>query len=83
MVCHGLCKRRHQEDNKQGRNNERESAPQSLAYEKAYEIDGYSIHSDHTFNFAIKVLIVWRNSPAVGCAVFCESRRFLSVENNL
>ncbi len=38
---------------------------------------------ERTFNFAIRVLIVWRNSPAVGCEIFCESRRIFRVENSL
>ena len=38
---------------------------------------------ERTFNFAIRVLMVWRNSPAVGCEVFCESKRFFNVENSL
>jgi hypothetical protein len=38
---------------------------------------------ERTFNFAIRVLMVWRNPPAVACEIFCESRRFFSVENSL
>jgi hypothetical protein len=66
--------------------NIRDMAPQSFAYR---QVSGTSqcCHSENemerTFNFAIKVLRVSKNSPAVRSDVFCWSSFCLTAENSV
>jgi hypothetical protein len=62
----------------------RDSAPQSLACKKmSNQRINMQAGKEYAFNFAISVLTVWRNSFAVLYGVFCKSRSFLSVKNDL
>jgi hypothetical protein len=81
VLCHGVR-------NKIGTKRNEATDEKALPNRSPMEADDLTVTilrrgEERTFNFAIRVLIVWMNSPAVGCEILCESKRFFRVENSL